>query len=364
MKWDMVHKHSSSKSKKKHSGLGARLFKTSLFIGAAFLLCIAPDIHMGLIIDRIIKPLLRLILIMSITLSISALIEGMGWSKWVARFARPIMRLGNFSDWAATAYTTAFLSGVASNTLLWNAYKEGKISFREMVLATLLNLGIPSYILHLPTAMAILVSLAGKAGMIYLALTFSAAILRTIAVLIAGRIMLKKENTRPDGRDKETDNSNPPNYGWEQVKKLLKKYLIGRLSAILVYTIPIYIAVVSLQELGFFSLLQEKTASLIALNNLPIEGMSLIVFSIMAEFTAGAATAGAMIQEGILTVKETVIALLIGNVIATPIRALRHQLPRYLGIFTPLTGTLLLLLGQTLRIVSVAIVGVLFYLFY
>jgi len=317
---------------------------------------------MDLIVNRIIMPLLRLILIMSITLSISAVVEGMGWSKWVAKFARPLMRLGNFSDWAGTAFTTAFLSGVASNTLLWNAYKEGKISFKEMVLATLLNLGIPSYILHLPTTMAILVSLAGKAGMLYLILTFFAALLRTIIVLAAGRLMLKGEKNVAS--DEAAYQGSPQSYGWDQVKKLLKKYLLGRLTQILIFTVPIYIAVVALQQLGFFTMLQERTANLLSLGNLPVEGVSVIVFSIMAEFTAGAAAAGAMIQEGILTVKETVLALLLGNIIATPARALRHQLPRYLGIFTPLTGTMLLLLGQTLRIVSVIIVGVIFYLFY
>ena len=317
---------------------------------------------MDLIVNRIIRPLLRLILIMSITLSISAVVEGMGWSKWVAKFARPLMRLGNFSDWAGTAFTTAFLSGVASNTLLWNAYKEGKISFKEMVLATLLNLGIPSYILHLPTTMAILVSLAGKAGMLYLILTFFAALLRTIIVLAAGRLMLKGEKNVAS--DEAAYQGSPQSYGWDQVKKLLKKYLLGRLTQILIFTVPIYIAVVALQQLGFFTMLQERTANLLSLGHLPVEGVSVIVFSIMAEFTAGAAAAGAMIQEGILTVKETVLALLLGNIIATPARALRHQLPRYLGIFTPLTGTMLLLLGQTLRIVSVIIVGVIFYLFY
>ena len=327
-------------------------------------MCIAPDVHVDLIVNRIMRPLLRLTVIMTATLSLSALVEGMGWSKWVAKFARPLMRLGNFSDWAGTAYTTAFLSGVASNTLLWNAYKEGKISLKEMILATLLNLGIPSYILHLPTAMAILVSLAGKAGMIYLVLTFFAALLRTLVVLIAGRIVLGKEQTALVSSGSGHMDSSGRQYGWGMVKVLLRKYLLGRLTKILLYTVPIYIAVVSLQQLGFFSLLQQKTASLVSAGNLPVEGMSVIVFTIMAEFTAGAAAAGAMIQEGILTVKETVLALLIGNIIATPARALRHQLPRYLGIFTPMTGTLLLLLGQALRIVSVITVGTIFYLFY
>lgn len=55
-----------------------------------------------------------------------------------------------------------------------------------------------------------------------------------------------------------------------------------------------------------------------------------------------------------LTVDQTVLALVLGNVIATPFRAIRHQLPRYLGIFQMKTGLLLLLGGQILRVGSVA----------
>jgi hypothetical protein len=63
------------------------------------------------------------------------------------------------------------------------------------------------------------------------------------------------------------------------------------------------------------------------------------------------------LEAGTLTIRETVIALLLGNVVATPVRALRHQLPYYMGIFRPKLGVLLITLGQTLRVISVIIVG-------
>ncbi len=94
---------------------------------------------------------------------------------------------------------------------------------------------------------------------------------------------------------------------------------------------------------------------------MPVEGISVVVFSIVAEFTAGAAAAGAMLSAGVLTIKQTVTALLLGNIIATPVRALRHQLPRYLGIYQPRIGIQLLLAGQALRVVTVVISGLLYY---
>jgi hypothetical protein len=57
-----------------------------------------------------------------------------------------------------------------------------------------------------------------------------------------------------------------------------------------------------------------------------------------------------------------VIALLLGNIIAFPIRALRHQLPRYMGIFSPKMGLQLLLSGQVFRILSLVLMGTLYYM--
>jgi len=82
-----------------------------------------------------------------------------------------------------------------------------------------------------------------------------------------------------------------------------------------------------------------------------------LMFSVAAEFTSGMAAAGAFLQAGVLTVPQTVLALVLGNIVATPIRALRHQLPANVGIFSPKVETELLLLGQGLRLLSLVLVA-------
>ena len=327
---------------------------------------IRPDILWG----RIAWPLMRLVAIMAVSLGLSALIEGMGWNSIVASLARPLMRAGNFSDYAGTAFTSAFLSGVAANTLLWNAYQEKRISYREMMLATLLNLGLPSYFLHLPVTFAIIVPLAGSAGAIYITITLLAAVLRTFVVLIAGRLLLgtrtvQQNNSTPaqeNSTSHEGSDSGTGHDRYAKVKKLFARYIRLRLGKIVCYTVPIYLFVAWLQQAGVFHWMQQASTSLFTAQAMPVEGISVVVFSIMAEFAAGAAAAGAMLNAGVLTIKQTVYALLLGNIIATPVRALRHQLPRYLGIYQPKTGIMLLLLGQGLRVTSVVITGWLYYI--
>jgi hypothetical protein len=95
---------------------------------------------------------------------------------------------------------------------------------------------------------------------------------------------------------------------------------------------------------------------------MPMESLSVIILSFAAEFTSGFAAAGALLEAGVLTVKQTVVALLLGNILGFPVRALRHQLPRYIGIFSPKMGTQLLLLGQSFRVSSIVVVGIIYYL--
>jgi hypothetical protein len=85
---------------------------------------------------------------------------------------------------------------------------------------------------------------------------------------------------------------------------------------------------------------------------------SVVIFSLAAEFTSGMAAAGAFLQTGALTVHQTVLALILGNIVATPIRALRHQLPTHVGIFSPGLGTRFLLMSQGLRLLSLVVVAV------
>ena len=128
------------------------------------------------------------------------------------------------------------------------------------------------------------------------------------------------------------------------------------------YVVPIYIAVFLLSHMGLFDCTRQWLAQWVVTRFLPVEALSLVVLSFAAEYTSGFAAAGALLQEGVLTTQQAVLALLVGNVVAFPIRALRHQLPRLMGIFSPRLGMQLLLLGQGVRISSLVVIGAVFYM--
>ena len=144
--------------------------------------------------------------------------------------------------------------------------------------------------------------------------------------------------------------------------KKIKSKLPGRIIRIIIRVLPIYTIVFILNLNGFFDYLNKALSQFVTLSIIPIESLSVVILSFAAEFTSGFAAAGALMDAGVITVKQTVIALLLGNIIAFPIRALRHQLPRYMGIFSPKMGLQLLLSGQVFRVLSIILMGTLYYM--
>ena len=303
---------------------------------------------------RIVWPLMRLTVFISIGLFVGQFIEGMGWTDRLSVMARPFMRWGHLSHQMGAVFTTAFFSGTTSLSMLMSFHQEGKLSRRETTHSVLLNT-FPSFFLHLPTTFFILLPLVGRAGAIYLLVTFGAALLRLGTALTYTHFMLPESSRycyEKTAQDKD----------WKGLLRETGKKFISRLGKILMIVLPVYLIIALISDMGFFLWLRKSLAQGVTTTFIPIEAMSIVIFSLVAEFTSGYAAAGAMLDAGTLTVFQTVLALLLGNIIAAPVRALRHQMPFYMGIFSPGLGVRLMLASQAFRIGSLIFVCIIFIL--
>jgi hypothetical protein len=237
-------------------------------------------------------------------------------------------------------------------------HKDEKVNGREMLISVLLNT-FPSYFLHLPTTFFIILPLLGIAGIHYLLLTFAAALLRVLLVTTCAHFVLPAR-AHPIAARKEAHRGKD----WKTLLRETGQKFRKRLSRVLAIVVPVYLIMTGIADLGFFVWLRGLFALGITTAFVPVEAMSIVVFSLVAEFTSGFAAAGAMLGAGTLSVSQTILALLVGNIIAAPVRALRHQLPYYMGIFSPGTGLRLILASQGLRVGSLVAVGVLYLLFF
>lgn len=303
-------------------------------------------------------PLIRLTFFISLGLLIGNLVESLNWTRAMAKVASPLVRFGRLSDVSGASFSMAFFSGVAANTMLAEAHDQGKLSDRELVVSNLFN-SLPTYFLHLPTLFFIIVPIIKAAAFVYVGLTIASAVLRTLAILVMGRLFLPR-------REKECvlclldDNKSAGLKG--ALEKTWQRF-IKRIHKILLITVPIYIVFYILGRAGFFAWLQTAMSEHVGfLSWLPPEALSIVVFHVAAEFTAGIAAAGALLDSGTLALREVVLALLIGNILSSPMRALRHQFPYYAGIFKPRPALKLIVYNQAMRVGSLLAVGAVYFM--
>ncbi|MBW2027503.1 MAG: nucleoside recognition protein [Deltaproteobacteria bacterium] len=314
-----------------------------------------PSVDPEFLWGRLARPLIRLTFFISMGLFVGQIIEATGWTNKVTVMARPFMRWGHLTSQMGAAFTTAFFSGTASLSMVVAFYGEGRASKREVTLSVLLN-SFPTYFVHLPTTFFVLLPLVGKAGLVYLLVTLGAAILRLVSVLAYSHFKL------PPAVSVYQEDPGTRKH-WKTVFSETSKKFAARIRRILLIVLPVYLVIAMASHAGFFLWLRRSAAGLFTSDLIPVEAMSVVIFTLVAEFTSGYAAAGAMLDSGALTLSQTVLALLAGNIMAAPIRALRHQMPYYMGIFRPGTGIRLMVLTQAFRVGSLLVAGALYVLF-
>ncbi|WP_415719097.1 hypothetical protein [Maridesulfovibrio sp.] len=304
-------------------------------------------------------PLFRLLLFISLGLLVGNIVEGLRWTRAMGRVATPLIRAGRLKDISGASFALAFFSGVAANSMLSEAYEKGEINDLELVISNLFN-SLPTYFLHMPTVFFIAAPFIGRVAFIYVGLTLIAAFLRTGAIVLWGRFSLPPDSCCGDvsGRLKEQEVKS-----FREVLDKAFKRLKRRLPKVFYLTIPIYTVFFLLRHYGIFNAFETYLSDhLTFLAWLDPQVFGIIAFSLAAEFTAGLAAAGSLLGSGAIDPRGIVLALVIGNLLSTPVRALRHQLPYYAGIFRGRMALKLILYNQGLRAVSLVLVGSVYFL--
>jgi len=301
-------------------------------------------------------PLVRLLTFISIGLIVAGFIEAMNWTRKMSVVAAPMIRFGHLSDLTGAAFSMAFFSGVAANTMLSEAYEQGRLSKKELLLANMFN-SLPAYFLHLPTTFFLTLPLIKGATFIYIGLTLGAALLRTLGIAVLSHFLLGPENLTGTHGQRQAEK-----ISFRQAGKRTLARFTKRIRKIIRLTLPIYIVFFWLSQAGMFQLLEEFMADHLSfLSWLSPKAVSIIALQIAAEFSAGLVAAGALLQDGTMSYKEIVLTLLIGNVLSSPIRAVRHQFPYYAGIFKPRLAMQLIVFSQIFRAVSITFVALLYF---
>ncbi len=309
------------------------------------------------LINKLVLPLCRLVLVMSIGLLLAGLLESLHWTRFVAKLASPLARIGHLREVAGASFALAFFSPAAANSLLAEAHASGELSRRELIFANLFNSS-PTFLVHLPTLFSMVFAFLGPKAFTYVGLTFAAAAARTVCTVIAGRFMLPP----PPSGCAVCAPPEPTKRSWKKAFDLTLARFKKRISKLLMFTIPIYCLFFAIQQVGWFALAEQWLANHAGVFSfLNPHAISIIAMHLLAESGAALSAAASLSAGGALSDHEIIMALLVGNIISTPMRALRHQLPSYAGFFTPVLALNLVLMNQLCRAASLIAVAALYY---
>ncbi len=311
----------------------------------------------AMIYKGLLLPLSRLILFISVGLFVGILIETLNWTRFMAVLAAPIAKFGRLKDVAAASFSMAFFSGFTANNMLAEAYDKKQLSDKELVFSNLFN-SFPVFCQHLPSLYGIILgyfSATPHVGWTYMGLTLSAAFMRTLIVVFVGHFALPPLDggcvpCRLDEAEQKRKKSHPLVLAWQRFRK--------RLPKIAFITIPTYTAIFLARHYGFFDFIQKTLGSNMGLLDfLPPEALSIIAVQLLGEIHGSLTLAAALLGEGVLTAPQVILAMLVANILSSPMRAVRHQFPYYAGIFRPRMGLKLIVFNQTLRASSIALLA-------
>lgn len=307
-----------------------------------------PDLWAGLFV-----PLTRLVLFMSCGLLAANLLEALHWTRFMARLAFPLARMGHMGEASAAAFALAFFSPGAANALLAEKYACGGLSRRELVLSNLFNSS-PAFLVHLPTTAAMVFSFLGWNGFYYVGISFAGASLRTLGTALCGRWLL------PPPEPSTTRERRREGFYWPAVARKVLRSFIKRFRKVLLFTVPIYILFFALRHVGVFAAIEQFLADHVGvLSFLKPEALGIVVLCLAAEL--GAALSAAAAVSVSLSSADIIMALLVGNILSSPIRAIRHQFPSYAGYYAPAMAATLVLVNQSARVLSLGLLTALFY---
>ena len=313
---------------------------------------VLPPLDAALLWQDLFWPLLRLLLGLSAGLLVAQVLEALQWTRHLARLAGPLARAAHLREVAGAAFSLSFVSPAAANGLLSSSYSNAEIGQRELMLANIFN-SFPAYLVHAPGIFFLTWPVLGLPALVYLGLTLLAAAGRTVLAVGLARWLLPS----PPPGCTLCGQTAPGKQDWPASLRRAWLRFRARLRQMLLFTVPVYVLMFFLQRHGFFELAEQWLAGHMAwLAFLPPEALGVIVLHLLAELGAALGAAGSAFQAGGLSAEEIIMALMVGNILSTPMRAIRHQYPAYAGFYSPGLALRLILVNQGFRAASMVVV--------
>jgi len=277
----------------------------------------------------------RILVIMFLSLFISALLIELGLIKRLEFMARPLLRLANLPEESAASFITSFGSPLAGNTMLARLYRQNLINKRQAFLSALLC-GIPVYIKETFTyQIPVIIPILGvKIGGIYFLSFLAAGLARLLFIIYFGKRKLKKP-----GVDKDLVSSFSCQVDVQPVKRKFQDILLSSfkrevkvfLRIGIVFILMTFIVFLLINN-GILSGLEGTVKPLTDFFKLPAASIVPVTTFLLSPLV-GATSIATLVKDEQLSDFQAVVACMLGGLLMLPVFALRYSLAKYTAIF-------------------------------
>ncbi len=284
---------------------------------------------------------IKISIIVLITMFIVNYIMNTDIMKKFSNFLSPILKRLKINPLSISSILTCFFSPTVGYSILAEGLKENKINEKEIIGTSLAN-SFPSVLSHTFTFfIPVVVPILGWTGVLYVLIRLGVALTKTIMGFVYLSII-------SEGCSFEMPEVNKLNKK-ENAKKSFKSTLrfAKRLIPIMFFMMTL---VIYLSKIGFFDYVERFVEPITNLLNLN-PNVGILALTEVMNVQAAIVMAGGFLNENILTSKEVLIGLIIGNVLTFSTRYVKHSLPLQVSLFGAKLGTKIVMINAVITLI-------------
>jgi hypothetical protein len=295
----------------------------------------------------------RIAVLISVAVYTANVAVAFGLVQKIAGLSRFLTGPANLPDEVGTAILTTTVSTTAGYAMLADLRESGFLDDRATLIAVVMNtfFGFAQHVFtyYIPVLIPIL---GFYVGVLYVASRALIALAITIVGILAGALLLSKENVDVSAQF-DPDELNGDNQtlrqrlvaAWERTRPTLRR-LIPRL--VIVYTIVTLL--VTQYDLEAITGSADPLATLVGLPAAAIPVIAVYTF----DTTAGAATIAPLLDE-VFAPRQAVATLLLGGIVSFAVSTFKRSIPFQYGIWGAAFGTKVIIVNTALKIVFISL---------
>ncbi|MEO2117881.1 MAG: nucleoside recognition domain-containing protein [Methanocaldococcus sp.] len=283
---------------------------------------------------------IKISIIVLTTMFIINYIMNTGIMKKLSDVLSPILKRLKINPISISSILACFFSPTVGYSILAEGLKENKINEKEIIGTSLAN-SFPSVLSHTFTFfIPVVVPILGWTGVLYVLIRLGVALSKTIMGFIYLSIVSEDYSFKMPEINKLDKKEN--------AKKSFKSTLrfAKRLIPIMFFMMTL---VIYLSKIGFFDYVEGFVKPITNLLNLN-PNVGILALTEVMNVQAAIVMAGGFLNENILTSKEILIGLIIGNVLTFSTRYVKHSLPLQVSLFGAKLGTKIVMINAAITL--------------